>query len=1354
MAWLDLWTGIWSEAWGSFVEQSASSNDSLYFNTLIEIYDDINTDVMLEVLHARMEPTCLSELRGHGAGSFLISKSDAKVLANPSLIDYRKYVKVRLNGNVVGGFIIQTKRTTIVGAGEEADEVWAISGEGPRSWVRDAAVYPPKGLKESSGDTRYFNFATEQGSWYNPTDWVDATFTTTVRTGRWGTAPSQWPDAPNAQWIWDRPLSPVPKGFVYFRREFNVATAGAFSFFFAVDDAAEVYLDGELLHTTAEHAWQETTRLDFDLEAGDHIIGVKAYNYKADGPGGFVAALFKYGDPLIPSSASLVLVTNSDWKINPYPANEPGWTPGDVLLTLLNEAELRGVRFASNFTPTFTEELDSAGVSWGTPVPWSFSVGATYEDVIEAIEELGCDIWVNPDTLELYAWKKRGVDRTAATTPNAIILTPGLNLVSADETGQAEIANTLLLHAQDGWKESSYTDTTSLTKYGRVETQMSTQLSTTGAAPLVDELFRTKALPEKSATFELIPVEGMIPFLNFNVGDTISAPGEVPGVLESRRVMSISFSENGETGAPEFAVEFDTIFRDRTTELEKWISRISNSSAIGGGCSNSSALPPTATQGTPGATLGTIPDAPTGVVVSSIGEFSPDGSSSSDYSVTWNPVVTGEGLGTVEVTSYEVWARRTDETEPRFEGIFFDTFAYLTGYRPGETWAFKVRAISRTGGPGPFSAEVSLTAANPVIVMSAPSAPSLTSTKGTVTINWNGLMGGQPAPGYVRYVRVERTGSGSNGSWTEKRRNMFWNPRATALTRFGTTGSTSTALSLRTDMTAPTTTAVRATRNATGNVRLLDLVVGTTMTANTQYRLRARVRSSTALTGVLVYARPTVANSTSQVLWATVDIPSGVSIIDMVGFSHSSAPTSTAGVTITHSGTTIGATLDITDILIEKTPSDGTMIAGDITSSDPTKRYRWLGTAGDSASVYEENDPWVQVGTLVRGSTVDASVMVGKTYDYRLVAVDTYGGTSTPSSSVSITVSGVQSGDISGGLVSLNLVANGNFESGFSNWELVSIYPNGGAAAFVQTENGLSGANYLQMTRGAEIVGGEVDLTVGQALDSYIPVSAVGQYGYFVSAKVAGPSSVAGAFGLYVRWFQGDKTTPSATPQSTVVEFEAVSTTAKIVVGQVFPPEDARFMQVTLVVTSPGMTVYVDDVIVREVVTSSQIGEDAVTSIHLSAGSVTANAIQTGSIDADKMAVGAVTADTIEAGAVTASKLAADVGSSLDISSNESINLLINRQDEVEGEVADATQGVSDLQTYYSFGAEGAIIGQTDSAFKLYLKNDKIEILENGAVVSYWDSGQMTVERFVGNEVVLANHKFETYGTGTVIRRI
>src|SRR5690606_22150667 len=149
--------------------------------------------------------------------------------------------------------------------------------------------------------------------------------------------------------------------------------------------------------------------------------------------------------------------------------------------------------------------------------------------------------------------------------------------------------------------------------------------------------------------------------------------------------------------------------------------------------------------------------------------------------------------------------------------------------------------------------------------------------------------------GFVRYLRVERKTAGTTGTWEEVRRNIFQDPRATALTHFSSSGGTDVALSTISDMPAPTTTGVRSTRLDDGEVRLIDLIVGTEFEASTMYRLRMRIRSSDALTAPSVVYRPDLNSSSGEVSADTQDIPSGESYIDVTFTTSSTSPTSDAG---------------------------------------------------------------------------------------------------------------------------------------------------------------------------------------------------------------------------------------------------------------------------------------------------------------------------------------------------------------------------------------------------------------------------------------------------------------------------
>lgn len=84
-------------------------------------------------------------------------------------------------------------------------------------------------------------------------------------------------------------------------------------------------------------------------------------------------------------------------------------------------------------------------------------------------------------------------------------------------------------------------------------------------------------------------------------------------------------------------------------------------------------------------------------------------------------------------------------------------------------------------------------------------------------------------------------------------------------------------------------------------------------------------------------------------------------------------------------------------------------------------------------------------------------------------------------------------------------------------------------------------------------------------------------------------------------------------------------------------------------------------------VTAEKIAANAITAEKLDAGAVTAEKIAANAIEADKIKANAITGDKIAANTITVNKLASDVGSGLDLSSNQSINLTVKKAvDDIE----------------------------------------------------------------------------------------
>jgi hypothetical protein len=112
------------------------------------------------------------------------------------------------------------------------------------------------------------------------------------------------------------------------------------------------------------------------------------------------------------------------------------------------------------------------------------------------------------------------------------------------------------------------------------------------------------------------------------------------------------------------------------------------------------------------------------------------------------------------------------------------------------------------------------------------------------------------------------------------------------------------------------------------------------------------------------------------------------------------------------------------------------------------------------------------------------------------------------------------------------------------------------------------------------------------------------------------------------------------------------------------------------------------------------------------------------------------------------------VGNDIDISANDTVTIIAGQAQAAQDSADANADNLSIMQTYYAFGSDGAVISKPGSPFSVALRSDRIEMLENGNVVSYWTSGQFYVNDMVGEKVILGNHQLEKYGNGTVVRAL
>jgi hypothetical protein len=766
----------------------------------VSVYGHETPTERMDYVPNALSPKFLEEIVGEGAGQFSLSLLDKKFLSQTSLLDYRNVVKLSCGGVVRSAFIIGNDTPDFIDQAENASKTTTVSGSGLKSWLEGATVFPEGGLKQSSPDNRVFSWASKRGAWFTASEWkapvkVEQYHMQPDKTKpdlRYVYSPAEWPDAPQAWWVWSqlptfstvggKRMGSTPPGNAYFRYEFTVAPGneGDYSLFAAADNAFVAFIDSALAIDATTPAGmthhRETVRYDFTLEAGPHVLAFRVTNFQStspNNPAALIAALFKAGDADAGVAASIVTVTGAaGWLVNGYPTSEPGWTIGEIWTTLLQEAKDRGIRFPNWVIPNFTADLDSNGVPWAERLPFSFNVGDTYLDVLHVMEDLAVESWVDPDTYALNIVQKRGKNKSVVTdTDDAVTLREGWNLTKASSQGEADLTNTLLMKTEDGWVVAEPSSTASKTKYGRLEGSINTSVSGVLSRKLADKVFQTKASPEVGTTYGLIPRPGAEPFKDFGIGDYVLAPN-AKGADVERRVMSIAITGDI-AGNPLYAVEFDTIFQTKEAEYDRMAKRASGSglgagfvSADGAGKGGSAPSTGTGTGYKPAA-----PRAPENLSAESTGFFTNSGAARSKVVFTWDATIADiNGVGITTIDRYEVLGRAADTTAFQSLGVVSGAFTTLTvtNLASDIDWLFVIRASVDSTRVSEYSDPAVLhhTAA-PAMLMPAPSKPTLTSKLGTVTVMWNGLLGTGVPPVQFGYVYAEYRVSPAT-AWTQE----------------------------------------------------------------------------------------------------------------------------------------------------------------------------------------------------------------------------------------------------------------------------------------------------------------------------------------------------------------------------------------------------------------------------------------------------------------------------------------------------------------------------------------------------------------------------------------------------------
>jgi hypothetical protein len=145
-----------------------------------------------------------------------------------------------------------------------------------------------------------------------------------------------------------------------------------------------------------------------------------------------------------------------------------------------------------------------------------------------------------------------------------------------------------------------------------------------------------------------------------------------------------------------------------------------------------------------------------------------------------------------------------------------------------------------------------------------------------------------------------------------------------------------------------------------------------------------------------------------------------------------------------------------------------------------------------------------------------------------------------------------------------------------------------------------------------------------------------------------------------------------------------------------------------------------------------------------------------GVISGDAVVAGTINASKLDVDSVVATLIASELGASLNLASNASVNILVGGaiagvQDDIDG----IGNNLDDMQTYYKFGPSGAEITSPNSPFSVQIASDQISMLASGAVVSYWNAAGMVVPSLIADQTAtIGAHQFRREAARTTVRAL